>query len=169
MIRSITREQLKQVSRILDQLNDEQLRQPLEILNDSTVGMHLRHILEFYQCLFHNLDSGHINYDLRQRDKEMETSISRCRECVVAITRQIDTCTEDFPLQLYADYSLDSSGSEVAVETTFFRELLYNVEHTVHHLAIIKIGLKSMSPSISLDEHLGVAASTVRNNKICAQ
>jgi hypothetical protein len=38
---------------------------------------------------------------------------------------------------------------------------LYNIEHNVHHLAIIKIAMKQAFPEIKTAENLGVAASTL--------
>jgi len=49
------------------------------------------------------------------------------------------------------------------------RELQYNIEHAVHHLAIIKIGVKTLEDSFKLDDNFGIAASTIRNKNACAQ
>ncbi len=52
MIHEITREKLSELKELLIQLSNDQIAAPIEALHGSTVGMHMRHILEFYQCLF---------------------------------------------------------------------------------------------------------------------
>ena len=48
------------------------------------------------------------------------------------------------------------------VNTNVEREILYNLEHCIHHLAIIKIGLKIIKPNFKLPENFGLADSTIR-------
>ena len=74
----------------------------------------------------------------------------------------------DKPLQLVADYGIDEKSTIVAA-SNYNRELLYNIEHTVHHMALIRIGITELS-SLSLPAAFGVAVSTIRYRKtICAQ
>ena len=40
----------------------------------ASIGGHLRHILEFYECFLDGVDSGHIDYDARKRDQLIERS-----------------------------------------------------------------------------------------------
>jgi hypothetical protein len=42
------------------------------------------------------------------------------------------------------------------------RELVYNIEHVVHHMALVKIGLKELLPDLDLPDDFGVAVSTIR-------
>lgn len=169
MIHQITRNKFDQLLQLVNQFEDEQLKRPLEVLNGSSIGMHLRHILEFYLCLFESVACKELNYDLRKRDRNMETHTASCRECLDYLQEQLETYKQDFEMQLYADYSLMDDENPVSFTTTYFRELLYNVEHTVHHLAIIKIGMQAMGSTFLTEADFGVAASTVRNNRICAQ
>lgn len=39
---------------------------------------------------------------------------------------------------------------------------MYNIEHTIHHLALIKVGLKLVYPDLDLPNHFGVAPSTIK-------
>jgi len=60
-------------------------------------------------------------------------------------------------------------GKTVKVDTTFNRELLYAIEHTVHHMAIIKIGMLLNYPNVTVPENFGVAESTIQYKTSCAQ
>lgn len=169
MIHKTTYYHLNQLKELVGQLTDEQLTLSLPILDDSTIGMHVRHILEFYLCLCNSLENGELNYDDRKRDKEMETSVAKCVDVINKILQQLQRYLNDFPMRLSADQSFDSVKEEISLSTTYYRELLYNIEHVVHHLAIIKIGAKSLESPICLDGSIGVATATIRNRRLCAQ
>src|SRR5690606_19004790 len=106
-----------------------------------------------------------VNYDLRNRDALLEVSTDDCIHTIHKIMLFLEKNHEDFELKLSANFSLEDEAEEITLNTTFLRELLYNVEHSVHHLAIIKIGIKSLNINLNMDETLGVAASTIRNKK----
>ncbi|SRR5690606_12824222 len=169
MIKQATNQTLLQLKNVLEQLNNEQLSAPLDVLNGSTIGMHVRHILEFFLCLIDSKTTFKVNYDLRNRDPLLEVSTDDCIQTINKIMFFLENNQVDFDLKLSANYSLLDEQEEVTLNTTFLRELLYNVEHTVHHLAIIKIGIKALNVNLNIDETLGVAASTIRNKKLCAQ
>lgn len=60
-----------------------------------------------------------------------------------------------------ADYSLGQPKG-ILIPTSLERELMYNIEHTIHHLALIKVGLKLVYPDLDLPNHFGVAPSTIK-------
>jgi hypothetical protein len=45
---------------------------------------------------------------------------------------------------------------------------MYNLEHTIHHMALIRIGISEVS-DIRLSENYGVASSTIKHLQSCAQ
>ncbi|MBO0322265.1 hypothetical protein J0X14_08160 [Muricauda sp. CAU 1633] len=170
MINKVTLEHLNQLRGILVQLTDEQFAEKLSIMEGASIGSHTRHVLEFYNCLFNAIEQGELCYDRRQRDKEMEVSVNKCISSIDGISEILQSGPKDFQLLLTADFSLDEeSGQKIATQTTYHRELLYNIEHMVHHLAIIRIGVKSMPFPVHFDDTVGVAASTIRNKKICVR
>ena len=56
----------------------------------------------------------------------------------------------------------------IAIETNYYREVAYNLEHTIHHMALIRVGITEIS-TIQLPDDFGVASSTVKYRKQCAQ
>ena len=170
MIKETITANFQQLKDILFQISDEDLTRKLPVLNHSTIGMHIRHIIEFYYCLIEAKTTKTVDYDARKRDIELET---RSQKCIAVIDDILDFITEnnqDDPIKLKANYSLKKEEDPVILNTTFYRELLYNIEHTVHHMAIIKIGIRDLSnTNINIDENFGVAVSTIRNKTVCAQ
>lgn len=169
MILGTTRYHLEQLKTVLLQLDDASYANPLPVLNQSTIGKHVRHILEFYQCLLLSLKTGHLNYDQRQRDLEMETQLTKGTSTIDAILQALTHPKENMELLLTADHSYSDTQININLKTSFHRELLYNVEHLIHHMAIIRIGIQSMESCIELNEEIGVASSTIRNRNLCAQ
>ena len=168
-ITKITINHLVQLKELAENLTDDQLSKKLKVLNDASIGSHIRHILEFYMCLFEFDDLKHLNYDNRKRDRTIEVSSEKCVLIVEGLLIELQKYKKDFEITLSADYGGSHSDEKVFVQTTFFRELLYNVEHSVHHLAIIKIGIQSLETKVAISDDLGVAASTIRNRELCAQ
>lgn len=141
----------------------------LDILSGSTIGQHTRHIIEFYNCLEQSLNSNEpvINYAKRKRDHQIESEPDHALSCVEVIIEKLKDLNADRPCLLNcAEHGQD----ELMVNSTIGRELIYNIEHTIHHLAIVKIALKTIMPGIALPEHFGVAPSTIRHRQeACAQ
>jgi hypothetical protein len=76
---------------------------------------------------------------------------------------------ESRKLKLNANYSNDSLFQNT-VETSAGRELVYNIEHAIHHIAMIKIAVINLLPHIKLPDNFGVAYSTIfYREKECAQ
>lgn len=153
---------------ILENISDEKYATKLEIFSGSSLGQHIRHIIEFYQCLIHQLDSGTINYDKRIRNILIEEHPSYAVEAVEEIKNAVSGFLSDKNLTLEFSYDLQNPQPE-KVDTTLSRELVYNTEHAIHHFAILKIGIKTFAPEIQLPKHFGVASSTVKHQESFAK
>ncbi|MES1222964.1 MAG: DinB family protein, partial [Bacteroidota bacterium] len=73
----------------------------------------------------------------------------------------------DKELVLESSYDEDSSDL-ITIKTNYNREVMYNLEHTIHHMALIRVGINEVS-QIQLPENYGVASSTIRYRQTCAQ
>ena len=62
---------LDQLDAVLCQISAEHYSLNISSLNAS-VSQHIRHILEFYVCLYEGLKTGVVNYDNRKRDLRIE-------------------------------------------------------------------------------------------------
>ena len=59
----------------------------------------------------------------------------------------------------------DESAITLPVFTTYFREIIYNTEHTIHHLALIKVALIEMQLIDLVDDSFGMAYATIKYKK----
>lgn len=156
---------LSQLSFLIHQIKEEDFSKPCETLNGSTIGQHLRHTLEFFLCLEKGFEQGLINYDRRAHDKLLEQDKFIAIAVIDRISNFVENGMAERPLFLEVGYDL-AREDFVTIETNVMRELVYNIEHAVHHMAIIKIGLKEVGSYIQLPNDFGVAASTIRYQEV---
>ncbi|MFD1257678.1 hypothetical protein ACFQ3S_12790 [Mucilaginibacter terrae] len=156
---------LEQLGEVLELLTNDQFILPVSVLSGATIGEHTRHILEFYIELNKGYDSGKVDYDQRKRNHAIESSkfvaIGELKEIITGLDRP------DRALTLLVNYD-DAETNSVSVTTNYYRELIYNLEHTVHHLALIRIGVNTVA-GIAIPAGFGIAASTLKFRQACAQ
>lgn len=157
LLRAI-KDSFTQLSTVIDQLSQEQYSIPSQNLSNATIGQHTRHIIEMYQCLINGYETGLVSYDHRKRDVLIETDKAVAKRLLVEILQTCDCPNKE--LELVAVYG-DSSATQLKLTTNYYRELVYNLEHTVHHMALIRVGLKELN-SINITQSFGVASSTIR-------
>ena len=63
MILSSINNNLDELIRLLEQLSNEEYSKPCVQLSNSSIGEHARHIIELFQCLESQYESGIVNYD----------------------------------------------------------------------------------------------------------
>ncbi len=154
-----------QLADSLNQLSQEEYSQPCKTLFNNTIGQHVRHIIELFQCLEKGYDSGVVNYEKRKRDTAIETDKDLAGRLLLEIHSGLSK--ENKVLTLEASYD-DHNTEPILFETNYNREIAYNLEHTIHHMALIRVGINECS-TIALPEDFGVASSTVKYRKQCAQ
>ena len=170
-IREIAARTLKDAQVYLKEISPEVYSMPQELLFEASIGQHTRHFIEFYQCLLDQTagEGSVVNYALRTRDQRIEEDPAFAAQQIEDICTRLHALKENFSCALVCDDHIDERIG-LTVPTNLERELIYNIEHTIHHLAIIKIGLNAVAPDITLPAHFGVAPSTIRHKQnICAQ
>ncbi len=158
---------LGQIIAVTGQLDETAYSLPVPMLHGNTIGKHVRHIIEFYECLVNGSSTGKLNYDLRTRDLVLETSPRHAMLVLQAITQKLTHC-KDQPMQLEACF--DPEAGIVVTQTSFNRELAYNIEHAIHHMAIIRIAIENQFSEVIIPGNFGVAYSTIRyQQQTCAR
>ncbi len=145
---------LLQLVETINQLNYDEYIQKIELLGNSAIGEHTRHIIELFQQLFTGYETANVNYDKRKRNLKIQQNIEYATECIANIICCLENANK--PLLLTTLYN----NHETFIESNYFRELMYNIEHCIHHQAIIKIGLSCVGKNVA-DENFGVAKSTI--------
>ena len=158
MLKEVAKKQLFELQSILNQLKDSDYSKTLAVLEDGTLGRHVRHILEFYECLFVSCADNTVCYDDRKRNILLEENVRFASDYIYEIIDKIEEVKINKRLLLKSKYD----SAEIIMESSLFREITYNIEHTVHHLAIIRIAVTSELTYIDLSTTFGYADSTVQ-------
>ena len=150
---------LNQLSSILTQLNDDEYTKELLILNNQTIGKHTRHILEFFQAIVYS--EHYICYDERKRDSGLETSVTYTLNCISEVKNNF------FNINPHQSIQFKQLIGDTFVETksSIEREIIYCIDHSIHHFAIIKIALKDSFHHVTINEDFGIAYSTINYHK----
>ena len=156
-------EALSSLVNVLLQLPDQHsYANPCQALSNATIGQHTRHIIELYQCLLAGYPAGEINYDDRKRNILYENDITAAVNTIKDI--QLHLQQPDKAVNIICQTENDS----VCIESNYYREVLYNLEHCIHHQALIKVALLSIK-DMQIADGFGVAPSTLQYRQQCAQ
>ena len=99
---------------------------------------------------------------MRKRDYQIQTDTNFAIESINTILNHLNKSNKNLQLQQIVD------GEELLIDSNYNRELLYNLEHCIHHQALIKVAIIQMD-HVQIDDNFGVARSTIEYKKQCAQ
>ena len=163
MIKNVSIDVLAQLKQQLKALRPDQYNQKLPVLNGSSIGAHTRHIMEFYQCLLQGAAEGIINYDARCRNMQIQENLDYTLHLVDDICQDLENWqNKTESLQLAVQFGKDALQW---IPTNFLREEIYLIEHSVHHFALIRIGIQESFSNIPVAENFGIAYSTIAFKK----
>ncbi len=127
---------------------------------DSSIGQHLRHIIDLYLALINRANADVINYDVRRRGHGVESvrniglqELNGIRQWVSEIT------SEEIEQQTTVSTEVAMSSQQTAeFASSFGRELCFASSHLTHHLALMAVIAKMTGKDV--DPTLGLAAAT---------
>jgi len=151
-----TNQLLADASFYLSKIDNATYSKHIPLLLNASIGQHTRHYIELYQCLLWRKEKKIINYDSRPRNRLIETDTAAAQKIIRTI--QIKLTQIEIGEKIFLQSAMTDSDKVV---TSIERELIYNYEHCLHHLAIIKIGLHTIQPNLVLPNHFGIAPSTL--------
>lgn len=160
-MRTYCQENLLEIRNVLLQLTDEHYVHKSILLSNSSIAQHTRHIIEFYQSIVANGIIEKINYDKRERNILIETDRKFAISLLEKLETQLSEEYKDYTMILEGNFSA-FENNPAQIQTSLFRELAYCLEHSIHHQALIKVGLLELDKLSLIDETFGVGAATIR-------
>lgn len=154
-----------QLQDVLVNIPSSQYTQASQRLSGATIGQHVRHVIELFVCLEKGYADGTVNYENRARDIQIETDKTMALALLQNLYTRIGKTDTTLLLEVSGDGTSDAS---MTISTNYYRELLYNLEHTVHHMALIRVAVTELSDLV-LPDGFGVASSTLKYRATCAQ
>lgn len=155
----------------------QQLREALMKMSDSDyiskayddtspLGMHVRHIVEFHEELFKtlmNMADNEVCYDRRARNLDYENSRQMGIEAIQSLELLWGNNFYAASEPVMMSVTLDVDKDPMAMHSCVYREMAYVLDHTIHHMEIIR--LIARAQGIVIHAPFGVAISTQRYQK----
>ncbi|MDP0492644.1 MAG: DinB family protein [Verrucomicrobiota bacterium JB023] len=150
-------EALRQLDELISSIDEPTFRRSSKLLPGGTIGSHVRHCIEFYQCLIDGVEDCRVDYDARRREPGMEASPLNAKRAL----RQVISNGRALLADKGANLALDvRESADDWRNSSLGRELGFVFSHTMHHLALIGVILREAG--VDLPEGFGVAPSTQR-------
>ncbi|MFD0862328.1 hypothetical protein ACFQ1M_08900 [Sungkyunkwania multivorans] len=142
---------------LLQHLKDEQLCDASVSPYYSCVGSHIRHILDFYDCIIHGLPNELIDLTARKRDLRVQEDCAYAISNVERILKSLEN------IEYEADKRLavvdDLGQGKMTVNYTLGALLAQANSHTIHHYAIINYILDALNIAFD-DQSFGYNPTT---------
>lgn len=153
-----------QLADLLSIIEENEYSKEIKQVKGSSIGKHVRHCIEVLENLANGIEISSVSYDQRKRNTLYENSPLAARDKIFELLGKIETIDENKMIELI--YLMDpNSGLEGKTISNLKREFLYVQDHTIHHMAIIKLYAECFLKNVSLPEEFGVALSTLQFQK----
>ncbi|MBL4616253.1 MAG: hypothetical protein JKY46_01025 [Robiginitomaculum sp.] len=119
---------------LIRSLSDEQYCDDSVAPYYSSVGSHIRHILDIFDCIFCGLENGQVNLADRTRDVEVET----CRQAGLSYLQDILVKLQALrttDLEQLIEVSDDLGDGMVTNKYTLAAAVIQAHSHAIHHFA----------------------------------
>lgn len=158
------KETLNQALTVLQLLSDDDYTvQPKAEL--SSIGAHIRHIIDHFNAVRLGLRTGVVDYERRSRGGELERDKKAAVSELTQLIAWLDHLQHEtlfINLNVRAEISVGEPCIANA-QTSLNRELMFVASHAVHHYALVNIILHTLGYQVGTG--FGVAASTFQSFK----
>jgi uncharacterized damage-inducible protein DinB len=159
---------LRDLRSLLGELSGPQYSQRAgELFADSSIGGHVRHVLDHARALAEGWRVGTVDYDHRARGTSIETDIVAADAELARLIGAVEHLS-----RLDADDAIgvrilpSRDAQPVTLSSTLARELAFVLSHTIHHNATIRGMVLAIGERVP--ESFGYAASTLAHRGRCA-
>jgi len=155
---------LDQLREVVASVSPELYRRRPDGPFEGAIGGHVRHCLDHVHALYHGLDDGLVDYDRRKRGVAVEQDRDAAIDAIDELIRKIRDAEHaqrplEHPLEVAA--MTDGDGEVSRVRSTFGRELVFVLSHTVHHNAMIGAMVRAAGGDVP--DYFGYAPSTIHH------
>lgn len=135
---------------LLDNLSNDQLCDASVSPYYSSIGSHIRHILDFYDCMFSEDSNYKVDLTARSRNKSVESNCACARDYLDSITKKLQLSDLDINQEILVIDDLGLGKTEIPY--TYGSLLAQANSHTIHHYAIINYIFDSLGIKIEDNE-----------------
>ncbi|PWH81540.1 hypothetical protein DIS18_14775 [Algibacter marinivivus] len=142
---------------LLDNLSNEQLCDASVSPYYSSIGCHIRHILDFYDCIFSMDSENKVDLTARSRNKDVESDCDCAQDYLNFIKGKLSSTSLNINDTIFV--SDDLGLGKTVIPYTFGSLLAQANSHTIHHYAIINYIFDSLGIVIN-DSEFGYNPTT---------
>jgi ketopantoate reductase len=143
---------------ILNGLTNKQLTNTNIPPYHSCVGTHIRHILDFYHCIFKGIKTKYVDLTDRERDLKVEQDCDCALQNIEMVIKRLEAL-KSFDPQTKLMVVDDLGQGSIEIEYSLGALLAQANSHTIHHYAIVSYILDRMHIVIK-DETFGYNPTT---------
>ena len=166
-------ESIDQMITFIDGLNDVEYQFCAKPWFDSSIGQHLRHIVDLYLALINQTNAEAVNYDVRRRGASIENIRKIGLQELTDIRTWMQKISQekiDSEIKVSTEVAITSQQTEV-FSSSFGRELCFASSYLTHHLALMAVIAKMAGKEV--DPTLGLAPATAsfvrkQESSVCA-
>jgi uncharacterized damage-inducible protein DinB len=149
---------------LLNSINDEQYANNSTAPYYSSIGIHMRHILDVFNCIFKGIENKHIDLTARERNELAETKVAVGLAYFDLIITKLDGIQlED--LNNMVEVKDDLGMGMITANYTLAAALIQAHSHAIHHFASIGFIISQMGINLP-DGDFGYNPTTPRGDMI---
>lgn len=122
--------------KLLNTIDDQQYSNASTAPYYSSIGIHMRHILDVFDCILRGLDSGLIDLSDRKRNEMAELNVEEGISYFRTIIEQLKAIEEE-DLDTFVKVRDDLGLGMVTANYTLAAALIQAHSHAIHHFASI--------------------------------
>ncbi len=126
----------------------------------SGIGAHLRHILDFYDCVLNISSNNEVDLTARSRNKEVESCCNTAKSYLDSVMDRVEVFDKDMKSLIYVTDDLGLGKTEI--EYTLGALFAQANSHAIHHYAIINYILEGLKISFK-DPDFGYNPTTPKS------
>lgn len=152
---------LRQGIDLLRSISDVQFVATIPPVFANCAGVHIRHIIDQFNCFFDGVQCGRIDYDRRARNRDIEQNRELAIKSLEQVIIQMEKINDDSN-KSFVEVKMD--GGDADDEHTWSpssvsRELQFLSSHTIHHYSLVAAILGNIG--CDLPAGFGVSPSTL--------
>lgn len=149
---------------LLNSINDDQYANNSTAPYYSSIGIHMRHILDVFNCIFEGIEKGQIDLTARQRNELAETKVAVGLDYFDRIIALLNEVGEE-DMNRLIEVKDDLGLGMITANYTIAASLIQAHSHAIHHFASIGYIISQMGINLP-DGDFGYNPTTPRGDMI---
>ncbi len=151
---------LQMTEKLVEGLTNEQYAAPSPSTGNSSIGQHMRHVLDHFRAPLQTEVNDVVDYDYRKRGVSVETDRLECLETLMSMIRTLRALApQELAQRVGARFMASADGGEFTLPSSRVREVAFAAHHAIHHQALIAVIAREHGAT--LPEGFGKAPSTL--------